>query len=105
MVLFFLSVILLSNCSLLKKEAKLSCSSAFPFEDVCVLDEKEKLIAINETDKPVKIQLFIDDIHNIELAYRFPFLEDVPAFSTKTILNYKIKDENYLLHYDWIWAN
>jgi hypothetical protein len=94
----------IASCSILNKETKLSCHPSFPFEDVCVIDDNGKLIAINDTDKLIKVQLFIDDIHNVELTYRSPFVDVVPAFSQKTILNYKAKDENFLLHYDWIWG-
>ncbi|MBY0518631.1 MAG: hypothetical protein K2P81_17100 [Bacteriovoracaceae bacterium] len=85
----------------------MDCPASTPKEEVCVFSDEKSIIAINPTEYPVKVVIQIQRIENVELIYRYPFVEVLPPRSSKTLINYKIvlTQRPYALDYDWGWVD
>jgi hypothetical protein len=83
----------------------LDCPENTEHEGVCVFTDTNGIIAINPTENPVKIVVQIQRIENVELVYRYPFIEVLPPRSSRTLINYKIvlEERPHALDYDWGW--
>ena len=86
-------------------KVSLDCPHSTPENEVCVFTDQDSIVAINPTENPVKVVIQIQRIENVELVYRYPFIEVLPPRSSRTLINYKIvmNERPYALDYDWGW--
>ena len=85
--------------------AKMDCPLNMAQDEVCVFTDDTSIIAINPTTEPVKVVVQIQRIENVELIYRYPFVEELPPSSSRLLIKYKIKkpEQPFALDYDWGW--
>ncbi len=85
--------------------AKMDCPMNMAQDEVCVFTNETSIIAINPTAAPVKVVIQIQRIENVELVYRYPFVEELPPSSSRLLIKYKIKapEQPFALDYDWGW--
>ena len=83
----------------------MDCPKSMAQDEVCVFTDAHSIIAINPTAAPVKVVIQIQRIENVELVYRYPFLEVLPPSSSRLLIRYKIKapEQPFALDYDWGW--
>jgi hypothetical protein len=84
----------------------LGCPADVANDEVCVFTDEAGIIAINPTANPVTVVIQIQRIENVELTYRYPFVEVLPPRSSRTLITYKIVKETnpFALDYEWGWA-
>ena len=84
----------------------LNCPTGMVKDEVCVFTDQSRIVAINPTETAVKVVIQIQRIENVELTYRYPFVEVLPPRSSRTLITYKIvKQSNpFALDYEWGWA-
>ncbi len=104
----WLLLMLLTACSTPRpanQAATFSCPGDALKSEVCVLSEPDRLIAVNTSEQTVAIELRLSHIENVELSYRFPFVEFLAPRSSLVILQYarKRRDSSFALDYDWNW--
>ena len=87
------------------KTAVMDCPATMAQDEVCVFTDDTSIIAINPTNSPVTIVVQIQRIENVELVYRYPFVEVLPPSSSRLLIKYKIKapERPFALDYDWGW--
>jgi|GEM_PF-4967218 len=83
----------------------MDCPRSMAQDEVCVFTDNDSIIAINPTAAPVKVVIQIQRIENVELVYRYPFVEELPPSSSRLLIKYKIKapEQPFALDYDWGW--
>ena len=89
-----------------KPAVALDCPADMSADEVCVFTDNAQIVAINPTTGPVRVVVQIQRIENVELIYRYPFVEELPPRSSRTLIKYRVvKDEHpYALDYDWGWT-
>ncbi len=87
-------------------EVSLDCPENTTPAEVCVFTQNARIVAINPTTEPVRVVIQIQRIENVELIYRYPFVEELPPHSSRTLIKYRVVKNNmpYALDYDWGWA-
>lgn len=85
---------------------RLECPATTPAQEVCVFTNDTQIVAINPTDAAVKVVIQIQRIENVELTYRYPFVEVLPPRSSRVLITYRISkaESPFALDYDWGWA-
>lgn len=85
--------------------ATFSCQAQATQQEICVLNSDEEIVAVNSSDKFVAIELRVNHINNVQLEYRYPFVEFLAPHSSKTLLSYQRRKANrpFALDYDWNW--
>lgn len=102
----WLVFMMLVGCSAAKvpsRVAEFSCQRP----DICVMGQENQIVAINSSSEAVAIELRINHIENVELSYRYPFVEFLAPHSSVVLLNYQIKrpQADYAFDYDWNWRS
>ena len=99
----WLIFIILSACATPAKQKITSFSC--PNAEVCLLNQDNQLVAVNSSDKTVAIQLSLNHIQNVELKYRYPFVEFLGPNTSKVLLTYRFKkkDRGFAFDYAWNW--
>lgn len=99
-------ILLLTSCASKVTPPALTTFSCVD-QSVCVLNEADKLIAVNTSSAPIAIELRISHIRNVELSYRYPFVELLAPQSSRVLLTFRRKKPQrpYALDYDWNWRN
>lgn len=74
-------------------------------QEVCILNQASELVAVNTSDRTVAIELRVQHIENVELSYRYPFVEFLAPNSSRSLLSYKHRRAKgaYAFDYDWNW--
>ncbi len=74
-------------------------------DEVCVYTDGHRVVAVNLMARPVVVQLRLKRVENLRLAYRHPFVEEVAAGSSRTLLKFGVVDAGipHTLDYDWAW--
>lgn len=85
--------------------SKMDCPINMAQDEVCVFTNDTSIIAINPTTAPVTVVVQIQRIENVELVYRYPFVEELPPSSSRLLIKYKVKkpEQPFALDYDWGW--
>ena len=85
--------------------AVMDCPKSMAQNEVCVFTDDHGIIAVNPTTESVKVVVQIQRIENLELVYRYPFVEELPPSSSRLLIKYKVKvpDQPFALDYDWGW--
>jgi hypothetical protein len=93
------------HSSLPPQTAVMDCPKTMAQDEVCVFTDDHSIIAINPTAESVKVVVQIQRIENVELVYRYPFVEELPPSSSRLLIKYKIKvpEQPFALDYDWGW--
>lgn len=83
----------------------MDCPMSMAQDEVCVFTDDTSIIAVNPTTAPVKVVIQIQRIENVELVYRYPFVEELPPCSSRLLIKYKIKapEQPFALDYEWGW--
>ena len=86
-------------------ETEFSCPGQLSSQIICLLNEGDQIVAVNTGKENVAVVLRVIHIKNIELKYRYPFIEFLAPGTSKVLLNYRRKKMNqpYAFDYDWHW--
>jgi hypothetical protein len=103
--LLTMATLFFPHSSLPTQTAMMDCPKSMAQDEVCVFTDNTSIVAINPTAVPVKVVVQIQRIENVELIYRYPFVEELPPSSSRLLIKYKIKvpELPFALDYEWGW--
>lgn len=103
--LLTVGTLLMPHSTFSPQTAIMDCPKTMAQDEVCVFTDENNIIAINPTAESVRVVVQIKRIENVELVYRYPFVEELPPSSSRLLIKYKIKvpEQPFALDYDWGW--
>jgi hypothetical protein len=103
--LLAVATLLAPHSTLVPKTAVMDCPKSMAQDEVCVFNDHHSIMAVNPTAESVKVVVQIQRIENVELVYRYPFVEELPPSSSRLLIKYKVKvpDQPFALDYHWGW--
>ena len=91
MGLLTVATLLAPSATFAPQTAIMDCPKSMAQDEVCVFTDNHSIIAINPTTESVKVVVQIQRIENVELVYRYPFVEELPPSSSRLLIRYKVK--------------